>query len=206
MTGGYDNGYRACNCFWGRTPGSLILQLKQRIDSFDGLQVLDAGCGEGKNAVYLSSHGASVYAFDISPLALANAKQAWGDVHGIKWEVGDIRTMPLPEGRYDLILAYGLLHCLPDLYTIEHTVARLKNSTRPGGYNIVVAFNHRHQELDAHSEFSPCLVEHSMYARMYDGWQIIQLTDSDLTETHPHNHIKHTHSMTRILAQKRLIP
>ena len=54
MSGGYDEGYIASDCFWGEEPGSLIRQLGEVLTDFAGLSVLDAGCGEGKNAVHLS--------------------------------------------------------------------------------------------------------------------------------------------------------
>src|SRR5690242_16399740 len=64
--GPYDDRYARCPCFWGREPGSLIRRLEAHIPSFAGLTVLDAGCGEGKNAAYLSERGAVVHAVDCS--------------------------------------------------------------------------------------------------------------------------------------------
>ena len=58
IDGGYDSGYRACPCFWGSDPGSLVSRLATIVPSFTGLQVLDAGCGEGKNAIFLAGKGA----------------------------------------------------------------------------------------------------------------------------------------------------
>jgi len=64
------------------------------------------------------------------------------------------------------------------------------------------AFNDRHQELEAHPGFSPTTVEHERYVKMFQGWGLVRCCDSDLTEVHPHNGIRHMHSMTRILARK----
>jgi tellurite methyltransferase len=52
--GGYDDGYRACACFWGQRPGSLVPRLLEHIPDPAGVTVLDAACGEGKNAIYLA--------------------------------------------------------------------------------------------------------------------------------------------------------
>lgn len=49
MSGGYDNGYRNCQCFWGIVPGSFVNLLCDRLPSVFGLKVLDAGCGEFRN-------------------------------------------------------------------------------------------------------------------------------------------------------------
>src|SRR5258708_2028403 len=110
----YDAGYAACPCFWGREPSSLVGALRKTVRSFIGLQVLDAGCGEGKNTAFFARHGASVRAIDYSPLALRNARAAWGSPQNVEWERGDIREVQLAPDAYDIVIAYGVLHCLAD--------------------------------------------------------------------------------------------
>lgn len=202
MKGGYDEGYEACPCFWGREPGSLVKLLRARVLSLSGLNVLDAGCGEGKNAAYLARCGARVRAVDISGPAIANAERAWGDTGGIIWEVADIRNVEVPLATYDVVLAYGLLHCLPGEQEVRDVAAKLQAATKTDGYNVVCAFNSRHQELTAHPGFQPCLLDHIFYAQLYASWEIIELSDSDLIESHPHNNIVHTHSLTRLVARR----
>lgn len=79
----------------------------------------------------------------------------------------------------------------------RRTIVRLS-----GAYNVICAFNVRRQELDAHPGFSPTLLSHEDYLAAYASWDLVKESDSDLTETHPHNNLEHTHSMTRILARK----
>jgi SAM-dependent methyltransferase len=204
MDGGYDSGYAACECFWGREPGSLVTKLVARLGSVSGLAVLDAGCGEGKNAAYLARRGARVRAVEVSTRALDNARQAWRDMGGIDWESGDARTIALAPAAYDIVIAYGLLHCLADAGEILAVITRLQAATRSGGYHVVCAFNGRRQELaEAHPGFHPCTLEHRVYLDAYSGWELIEATDSDLVETHPHNNVRHTHSMTRLIARMR---
>ena len=78
----------------------------------------------------------------------------------------------------------------------------IRNATIPGGFNVVCAFNARHQDLTAHPGFAPVLLPHDEYTALYTHWQLLHSTDSDLSEVHPHNGIRHTHSMTRIIARK----
>src|SRR5690348_9530634 len=95
--GPYDDGYKSCPCFWGTEPGTFVKKLVGHIQDMSGMLVLDAGCGEGKNAKYLSSAGAIVRAIDVSPYAIANAKKLScpSDPH---WELADIREIDLPSG------------------------------------------------------------------------------------------------------------
>ncbi len=203
INGGYDGGYKCCDCFWGTEPSSLVKALAPHIHEFSGLRVLDAGCGEGKNAAFLSKQGAAVTAVDLSALAISHARRDWKTLTGINWIQADIRTMDLGVDLYDVVVAYGLFHCLELSAEIAELHSRLSRVTRPGGYHAVCCFNSRNQELEAaHPGFHPCLVEHGYYRGLYDGWEPLMESDTDLTETHPDMNIQHTHSMTRILARK----
>jgi len=202
MNGGYDEGYRGCPCFWGSEPGSFVRVLCDHYLSLRGLRVLDAGCGEGKNAAFLAAAGAVVDALDVSPLAIENGRRYWEDCAGITWKVGDVRQVDIPHSHYDVVVAYGLLHCMPSVAEVLAAILRLQNATQVGGYNVVCAFNDRRQELHAHPGFSPSLLAHAAYLHAYASWEVLRQSDSDLTERHPHNNVEHTHSMTRLLARK----
>lgn len=202
MDGGYDIGYKSCPCFWGKEPGSMVKHLIRHIGNLSGLCVLDAGCGEGKNAAYLADGGALVRAIDVSTLALANAQRSWKNAVSITWEQADIRSVPLPAETYDIVIAYGLAHCLSCQQEVESTLAKLQKTTKVGGYHVFCSFNSRAQDLSAHPGLIPCLVPHKFFLSQYSQWSLLAATDDDLVEVHPHNNIKHTHSLTRLLAQK----
>jgi len=51
--------------------------------------------------------------------------------------------------------------------------------------------------------FHPCLMRHSFFVDLYDDWEILHESDSDLHEQHPHNNIAHTHSMTRLISRRK---
>jgi tellurite methyltransferase len=205
LTGGYDDGYKACSCFWGLGPSSLVVKMFESVPDVTEMRVLDVGCGEGKNAMFLARKGARVTAIDISPLALRNAQLAWSDSHLVDWRLGDVRRIleMLPQNSFDIVIAYGLFHCFGALDEVANCVARLKVLTAPKGYHLVCAFNKRDQDLSAHQSFQPLLLDHNVYARLYNDYNLLVCSDSDLTETHPHNKIRHRHSMTRIFAQRK---
>jgi len=203
MTGGYDDGYAAHSCFWGREPGSLLVRLTESIPSFSGMHVLDVGCGEGKNAAFLASRGAIVDAMDISALALANAQTAWPHSR-VRWVQGDARVIQFRARHYDIVIAYGLLHCLDTQEQVSETIKRLQAATATAGWNVICVFNDRRQELLAHPGFQPILCTHEWLTHHYSDWRISVCTDEDLTESHPTNNIVHVHSMTRLIAQSNM--
>jgi tellurite methyltransferase len=205
VDGGYDSGYAQCPCFWGREPGSLVRGLVQLLgDSVHSMKALDVGCGEGKNAVYLAQHGADVVGVDVSRRALQNATNAWAPAERIHLLLGDAMSLPLrTTARFDIVIAYGLLHCLPTGDRLATVVSELQHLTSACGYNVIATFNDRSQDLSAHPGLAPCLMSHASYVQLYAGWEIISATDTDLHEIHPHNMIPHHHSLTRILARRR---
>jgi len=171
------------------------------IEDLGGKRILDAGCGEGKNAAFAASLGASVDAVDVSELALEHGKRILGATVGINWHLGDIRECLFFRGAYDVVIAYGLLHCLPSEHALRDTVKRLRALTRNDGLHVICAFNSRMQELHAHPGFEPTLLSHDALTGLYGADDILFQSDTNLTEAHPHNRITHTHSLTRIIAR-----
>lgn len=78
-------------------------------------RALDLGCGTGRHAARLADLGWSVLAVDVSPVAIAKARERTALVD---WQVADLRelaTMPpllRTAGTTDLILDLGCLHGL----------------------------------------------------------------------------------------------
>jgi cyclopropane fatty-acyl-phospholipid synthase-like methyltransferase len=179
----------------------LITQLAGLVPSFDGLEVLDLGCGEGKNALFLASVGAKVVALDVSERAISNALRL-PQSDRVVFDVDDMRTTRWIEKTYDVVVAYGSLHCLQSEADSRMVLGRMHAATKTGGYNVICAFNRRFQDLSAHPGFAPLLLDHEFYVSQYSAWKIPHCSDSDLLETHPHNMMEHRHSLTRILARK----
>lgn len=200
--GGYDDGYRQCSCFWGSEPGSLVRLLPELVPSFQGMTIWDVGCGEGKNAIYLARQKAIVDAWDVSELAIANAEKAWEDSEIVNWRNADARIRVPDRTSYNIVIMYGLLHCFTNHREIASFVAKCKEITTSVGWHVLVAFNDRHQELDAHPGFTPTLLAHEEYLGMYRDWKVVHQSDHDLFESHPHNSIPHVHSMTRLIAAR----
>jgi len=67
-------------------------------------RVLDVGCGEGADAVWLASHGWHVTALDVSRVALERARRAAVDAGvAVQWVCAGLLDAPLPTDGYDLV-------------------------------------------------------------------------------------------------------
>lgn len=200
--GGYDEGYSAVPCFWGEDPGSLV-KLFLENHSVKGDLILDLGCGEGKNANAFAAAGATAIAVDCSQVAITNGETVFAD-SPIDWRISDATSFVKSQSdkTYDVVVAYGLLHCMNSEAEADALIDNVKRVTKTGGTVILVAFNDRSQDLSAHPGFDPLLMPHDWYAAKFGGWRNEILTDTDLHETHPHNGIPHHHSLTRLIARK----
>ena len=198
--GGYDRGYKCVSCFWGKEPASLVREFLSA-HPVQGMRVLDIGAGEGKNAYALAAAGAAVDAVECSAAAIANGRQAFSS-DAVNWICGDVAKIEMRDDWYDLIVSYGLVHCMADQSAALALMRDTQKALKPGGAYLLAAFNDGPHDLSAHEGFSPLLLPHSWYTRAFQGWKLLTCTDSLLYETHPHNNIPHHHSMSRIWATK----
>jgi tellurite methyltransferase len=202
VSGGYDAGYAATTCFWGTKPGSLVSAfLKSNRRAGRGSIAADLGCGEGKNAAALAKAGYFVEAVDCSEIAISNGRRTFPGPQ-IQWTIADVTKIDLGDKRIDLVIKYGLLHCLSGTRAIAEFIQQSKRATKIYGHHIICTFNDRSHDLSAHPGFHPTLLPHEWYLSQYEDWEILTATDEDLFETHPHNGIPHHHSLTRLVARR----
>lgn len=200
--GGYEIGYKNSDSLWGKKPGSLIIQLEDYIDSFEEKMILDLGSGEGKNAFYLGEKGAFVDAYELSADAIRNGKSLFSQNRNVKINHQNVLDIDISLDQYDIIISYGLFHCFKHYEDVEILIEKSLLGLKKDGFFIVCAFNSRCQDLSAHEGFSPLLLDHQTYLNFFLKERILFASDEDLYETHPHNNIPHSHSMTRMIIKK----
>lgn len=135
----YDQRYRAEGYYWGLAPNHLCYDIMLIKPALKPYRVLDIGCGEGKDAVFLARNGYQVTAFDISEEGLSKA-QMLADSCGVKVDFfrADVRNFRL-ETTYDIIFSSGVFHYIPP--ELRETVAdNLKSHTAPNGINVINVF------------------------------------------------------------------
>jgi ubiquinone/menaquinone biosynthesis C-methylase UbiE len=93
----------------GAHPGGL--ELTKRILKNENINkdsvILDAGCGTGQTAAYISDkYHCSIYALDSHPLMIKKAKQRFKDGHqNVHILEGDVEKLPFPDAQFDFVLA-----------------------------------------------------------------------------------------------------
>jgi SAM-dependent methyltransferase len=97
--------------------------------------VLELGCGTGATALRLAPCVAEYIASDYSSAMITIAREAQSSaaMENLTLVVAGLGDSSMPEGPYDAILAFNLLHLLPDRTAAFRKIFDL---TRPGGYLI----------------------------------------------------------------------
>ena len=163
-------------------------------------RILDVGCGEGRNAIFLAAHGHAVDAFDLSEAGIAKAKAiAAGKGLKINFFVCDIGDYAFDED-YDAILSHGVLH-LPEKVVRDAFLTEAQRHTRLGGYNLIAVFTNRLPATPDNAPFTKSLFDVGELPAKYADWTIITHDEGTLNDSHPGG-VSHEHAYERVIAQK----
>ncbi|WP_188197317.1 class I SAM-dependent methyltransferase [Nonomuraea sp. SYSU D8015] len=105
--------------------------IRDIVDALPAGDALDAACGTGRLAAYLSGRGHRVLGVDSSPDMLARARERvpQGEFH-----LGDLNRLPLPDEAVDLVTCSLALTHVPALDPVLAEFARV---LRPGGHVVI---------------------------------------------------------------------
>jgi SAM-dependent methyltransferase len=142
----WDRRYAADEKIWGDGPSPLAQLVVARLRPYatPGLQVLDVGCGYGRDTRYLATElGCHAVGIDGSPAAIEaartehnNAVRRSGKTHlDAEYLVRDLASLaadPERAGTFDVVFACNVYHLLGPIGRREFAAA-LAAVTRPGG-------------------------------------------------------------------------
>jgi SAM-dependent methyltransferase len=102
-----------------------------------GMRVLDAGCGYGRNLVYLLREGCEIFALDANEDGVEHVRQLATmlapDLPAENFRVGAIERMDFPNGFADVVICNSVLHFARDEQHFLAMVEELWRVLRPGG-------------------------------------------------------------------------
>ncbi len=108
---------------------------KRHLESYN--VVLDYGCGTGTTACEIANEVKEIHAIDISPkmIEISKKKAAKKNIKNVIFEEGDIFDEKLKKESYDRILAFNMLHTIPNP---ESAVQRINELLKPDGLFISI--------------------------------------------------------------------
>lgn len=154
MTHEFDRGYWESH--WqqasDRTPVPAHPYLERELAGLEPGSALDAGCGEGAEALWLAARGWRVTAVDVSAevLGRASTRGAQAGLDGIDWVRADLTTWA-PRVEHDLVTTHYAHPAMPQLAFY----ARVAEWVAPGGTLLVVghlAAHHGHHGHRQHQD------------------------------------------------------
>lgn len=153
----WDERYRTKTAVWSGNPNAVLVA---EVTDLNPGTALDAGAGEGGDAIWLASRGWKVTAADISSVAIERAAKRASE-HGIavSWLRADLAKDPAP-GAYDLVTAH-FLH-VPKSEQ-RQLFRHLAAAVTPGGTLLVVG----HDPTDMGKVPRPHLAEY--------GWTAVEV-------------------------------
>jgi len=113
--------------------------------------VADVGGGPGRYAVWLAERGYRVHLIDPVPLHVDQALAAAGGRSGaalLSAEVGDARSLRLPDSSADAVLLLGPLYHLPERADRLQALTEARRVCRRGGVVIAAAISRFASTLD----------------------------------------------------------
>ncbi len=125
-------------------------------------KVLDVGCGNGADSVFLAKQGFDVSALDISQTSVFEvfnrSRAANVSVRTLLEDICKFRT----RERFDIVLCIGVIHFLPSSL-VNSVLTYLQRITRKGGIHIL--------EVK-----TSCLTARQL-KKVYSGWKILVLKE-----------------------------
>lgn len=157
----------------GKPNGVLLTEIAEESPG----RALDAGCGEGADAIWLAERGWQVTAVDISTVALERGRKQAGDLdiaiaRQITWRQDDLTEWEPPAASFDLVSTHFMQ--LPSAQRAE-VYQRLADSVAPGGVLLIVG--HHPSDLETTAERrpdpDPLFTARELVEELGDGWTIL---------------------------------
>jgi SAM-dependent methyltransferase len=101
------------------------------------MKILDAGCGEGRNAVYFIQKGYQIFGIDPNEVAvqycrfLSKSLNPEFDSH--RFQVGSLEKIPFHNEAFDAVICSAVLHFADNVDNFWQMIAEIDRVLKPGG-------------------------------------------------------------------------
>lgn len=109
------------------------------IESVDGLDVLDIGCGFGALALVFAARGANVVALDPNLDRFEQVGRRAAEAHGlgVRWVAGSMQSMDVGQAAFDVAVMNNSLCYLVPRPLRREALNRTLTALRPGGVVVI---------------------------------------------------------------------
>lgn len=138
----YEKRYRQVHdqsLSWASDKNSpIVSDILKKYVKCDDPKILDVGCGEGRDCLFLMKQGYHVLAVDVSEEAIRYCRELAGAENRDSFRVLDVCRSKLEE-RFDFIYSVATLHMLVLQQDRERYLSFIKNHLSEGGYALILS-------------------------------------------------------------------
>jgi ubiquinone/menaquinone biosynthesis C-methylase UbiE len=173
---------------WLYKPVKTVMDLLPLFDNNMSLQVLDLGCGVGRNSIpiaeALKQKNGKIVCVDLLDSALNKLKhyskkfKVEDFIQSVKTDIGNYEIKP---NEYDYIVAVSSLEHVDSEYTFEKVISNMAKGTKNKGVNCIIV-NSEVEEIDLetniklYAQMEINLSTESMMNKLssiYEGWEVL---------------------------------
>ncbi len=132
----------------------------------EGITILDLGCGNGRNSLYIANSSRYVVGVDFSPklLKIARNKLEWrGVLNKVNFLISDVTSLPLNNNSVDAALYIATLHHLPTPEDRLESLKEVKRCLKPGSDALISVWAQEQEKFKEELQASEKGVK--------DGWE-----------------------------------
>ena len=184
---------------FGAAPNRTIGEFEHLFDR--QWNILDVGCGDGKNAIYLAKQGfENIDAFDVSKNAI-NKISRLCEKHSLNIHTQNTTVQEFKfDKQYDLMLSFGVFHFV-DKCEWKSFIKRAKENTKLGGIHIIQMFTDEIAPTFDIAPYAIGLAKDGEIKSIYEDWEILQFMSYTFEEEHE-NVPRHKHASNKLVARK----
>lgn len=206
-----NDGFDDAEAFWDRRfagPEYLfgsepnVFLVSQRALFSPGMRVLEIGCGEGRNSVWVAQMGCRVTGVDISTAALAKAaKLAAERSVEVQWIHADVRNWQWEAERFDAVVCIFIQFAAPE--GRQRIFAGIQSTLVAGGCLVLQGYTPRQLQYssggprDPDHLYTPELLERSL-----PGFDIVHMHEHDAVLAEGTKHVGQA-ALIELVARKR---
>ena len=155
-------------------------ELLAAVPYLQGGRALDVGCGQGRNALYLSQlsqHNFEVDAWDVNASSLQKLQQiiATEGIENIQVQQRDLNADPSITGKYDFICCTVVMMFL-QAPTVKPLIAQMQQATEVNGFNLIVCAMDT-DDIPVQADF-PFAFKTGELRALYEGWNIVKYNEN----------------------------
>ena len=155
-------------------------ELLVAVPYLQGGRALDVGCGQGRNALYLSQlsqHNFEVDAWDVNASSLQKLQQiiATEGIENIQVQQRDLNADPSITGKYDFICCTVVMMFLEDK-TVKPLIAQMQQATEVNGFNLIVCAMDT-DDIPVQADF-PFAFKEGELSALYEGWNLVKYNEN----------------------------